>query len=226
MLQSSTPFAIRDENQGQTKASSVKPMMGLNTLGQQKRVGLVDSTPLKANGLNINSAKSTRKALGDLSSSQVNSRLGTPGNHGTATTKKIQFKEAAPTFPMGLGSTVKQPVATFQISSSSSSALAAPAVAPFVEASTEVDPYDVADMICSHVGKNEDAYDYVVRNAAKLKFTLSPPACHSMTDTEAWSDKLAEWRTTAANDDELFFAKGSECEFELPVIECDLPDDP
>jgi len=228
MFQSATPFAIRDENDGQqgVGAKSVKPVLGVSShsihAGQQpqKRGGLVDSTPLKGgllSGAQTIGAKSTRKALGDLSSSQVNIRgLATPqqqkgiggGGGGVTTSKKLNV----PGLVGGQGSSIV----------GSSIKPANSVFASMVEAAAisipSDDVHDPADMVCSYVGKDEDAYDYVMRKAATIKFTLSPPGVD-----EIW---------TGGNDScwqELPLDSGGELnssldELPMPVISCEVPE--
>lgn len=214
MLQASTPFAIHDENGPQTAKG--KTGLGGGPVGQQKRVGLVDSTPLKAGTL-ANGAKSTRKALGDLSSSQVNTRLATPQHGGVGgvatTTKKIQFATMG---GLGLGSSMKHKI----------SAQAAPqAVA---ESSRQViardEGYDVADMLCSRIGKEEDVFDAVMRKAAKIKYTLSPPMANVFPDYSELDDCC--WQEQPVDGD-LSMGPGLSVDDEpqAPVLDCELPED-
>ena len=227
MFQSATPFAIRDENDGQqgplgTKSS--KPVLGVSShAGQQpqKRGGLVDSTPLKGgllSGAQTIGAKSTRKALGDLSSSQVNIRgLATPqqqkgiggggdGGGGVTTSKKMNV----PGLVGGQGSSIV-----------GSSIKPATMFASMVEAAAisipSYDVHDPADMVCSYVGKDEDAYDYVMRKAAAIKFTLSPPAVD-----ENWNGSNSCWQELPLNcGAEL---NSSLDELSMPDISCEVPE--
>ena len=214
MLQASTPFSIHDENGPQTAKLGGKTGLGG---GGPKRVGLVDSTPLKAGTL-ANGAKSTRKALGDLSSSQVNTRLATPqhggGGGAATTTKKIQFPTVG---AMGLGSSMKHKIST----------QAAPqAVA---ESSRLViardEEYDVADMLCSRIGKEEDVFDAVMRKAAKIKYTLSPPMATVFPDYSELDECC--WQEQPVEGDLSIMGPGLSVDDEpqAPVLDCELPED-
>lgn len=207
MHQSGKPFAIRDEN-NVTHASTAKGGLaaaGRPGLGGVKCGGLIDSTPLKPSSSVIiaTGTKSARKALGDLSSSQVNTRLSTPGaallgQHGvTAIKTPAQFKECNSIKPAAL-----------------SSSTAAMREMRFTD-------YDMDDMICSYVGKDKDPYDLVLRKTAKLKFTVAPTTCSSLFYAEEtmWRDRPAD-----AEADVFSTMTGSETPYEgeQPFLECEL----
>lgn len=182
MLQASTPFAIRNENDA--IPSSVKIGGKGGGLGGVTR-RLVDSTPLKP-GLSslgaVNGPKSTRKALGDLSSSQVNTRLATPAHAPPTTAKKASL----------------QPVIFTESHRKT---------APPSSSKHGASEFDVSDMICSHVGKDEDPFDLVVRKAAKMKFCIAPSVCQPLlhADEVVWRDLPTDshdvWRDAQAEDD-------------------------
>ena len=241
MLQASTPFAaFRDENDVVSTAKGGKGGglgVGGGLAGQGKR-GLVDSTPLKHAGGGAgltNGVKSTRKALGDLSSSQVNTRLATPqhgGGAGATTAKKAQFGGNV-VILAGLSSSIKQHGGGSGgggISSKSQPVAAAEATVPAPAAAAE-DGFDVADMLCSHLGKDEDAFDYVMGKAAKIKYTLSPPACTSVLDLEEAAGAAAAdlsagcWREQHADGDSLLLDDATLNYHEAPLVlpECELP---
>jgi len=210
MLQASTPFAIRDENDVKTGARTGK-RGGLGGVGLGGG-GLVDSTPLKATTLtSTTNAKSTRKALGDLSSSQVNTRLATPGH---SLGGKPQLKEAPSVFVLGTSSSIKPQKVNSAIVPFAETAT----VAATSTTTTAVGASDVEDMLCSHVHKDEDAYDYVMRKAAKIKFTLSPPACDTLREVHVDD----EWQVSAVESD---LCGGEADELQPPELDCELPDD-
>lgn len=178
-----TPFAIRNENDA--IPMSVKGGGKGGGLGGTAR-RLVDSTPMKP-GLSsmgaANGPKSTRKALGDLSSSQVNTRLATPAHAPPTTAKKASL----------------QPVIfTESNRKTAPSSSSKPAVAS---------EFDVSDMICSHVGKDEDPFDLVVRKAAKMKFSVAPPSCQPLLDADEviWREQATDglvWRDASTEEDD------------------------
>jgi len=212
MLQASTPFAIRDENDVKTGARTGK-RGGLGGIGHGGG-GLLDSTPLKATTLtSTTNAKSTRKALGDLSSSQVNTRLATPGHNLGG---KLHLKEAPTVFVLGTSSSIKPQKPNSAILPIAETAKAAATSTTAAAAATA----DVEDMLCSHVHTDEDAYDYVMRKAAKIKFTLSPPACDTL--REAHIDD--EWHVPGLPA-ESDWCGGEADELQPPELDCELPDD-
>ena len=169
MLSSSTPFKIHDENGGVSttkKHVTAKKTFGgggndKSVMKSAKRLDLNTKTPL--------GAKSSRKALGDLSSSQVNTQNRLVPGFGNASSMKGGGN--------GTGKSTKSKL-SFQLA--------------FDEKADNEQPtkskIDSSQFICSQMGVEEDVYDTVMRKASKIDVVLAP-----MTGTDEGGDSALEF---------------------------------
>jgi hypothetical protein len=193
MLSSSTPFKIHDENADLATAKSISKKGLSNSLLPTGGGGINDSVMKKSKGLMATpmAPKSTRKALGELSNAKLNTihRTGGNGKSGvdsvmkaSKTPKKLSFK-----------------LATFTDADADAN-----------EVTTNIpisNKYDVDDMICSGLSKNEDIHDTVFRRASEIQVVVAP-SYHTNTcvddDTnseEDWSAKFATSNVDRSDND-------------------------
>ena len=175
MLSSTTPFKIHDENGG---VSAVKGVTAKKTfgggLGGDK--GAMKSVMKSGKGLNLSTktplgAKSSRRALGDLSSSQVNTqnRLAVNG-FGNASSMKS-----------GNGNTKSaKNKLSFQLAFDENLEVEQPSKSKI----------DSSQFICSQIGAEEDVYDTVMRKASKIDVVLAPMSGVDVNDGQGGESAL------------------------------------
>ncbi|KAJ1435211.1 hypothetical protein B484DRAFT_446218 [Ochromonadaceae sp. CCMP2298] len=153
MLKTTTPFKIHDEN------SCLLPGKAGRTPGKSGLKGLSNDTAKK--GLNTG-LKSSRKALSNLSTSQVNVRLTTPGPKSKPANQKVSFAVEKTT--NSTKEAVKGPIVT------SSTKLEAS------EFYYDFEGFSTEDMLCTRMVEEEDLYDGVMKAAADMKISVNPMA--------------------------------------------------
>lgn len=221
MLGNSTPFKIHDENGdmggGVSAMKSNKKGLGGGGLGggeggimsvkKVKSIGLgglggrgdITKTPL--------ASKSVRKALGDLSTSHVNTQQ--RGQGGATTGGK-----AAAAKTSGLTKSTNK-VLSFKVASDDDATTLAnePSTSSSTSASTSArislssGIVDDNDMICSHVSKDADIYDIVRMKASKMTVLLAPSGATS-TATSAGEDENESVEVEEEQDWNGIFAVG------------------
>jgi hypothetical protein len=198
MLSSSTPFKIiHDENALVGGPSSSIKKSGLST---QKRKGvsiLCDpstqstQTPVKLQGKGLGGVtKSARKALGDISSSQVN--IGLSGQSSTPIQSSSKSKKT--TLLKSSLKIISDENVSHKLKSvtKKDKLLQNQANNKFIIEHDEKllsnipkDDYDIDEMICTRSIENndEDPYDFVMRKSSKIKKTINkniPTKCKSI----------------------------------------------
>lgn len=186
-----TPFKIHDENSFIFNPSTKKKGLSTRQGTEIKKAQFVDNTPQKA-GACFTAPKSQRKALTNLSVSQVNSR--TPA-------------------PLGASLSSKKLTVNKEKKGSSSSTVKAFSTSASIEEPMK-DSFRIFtddDMLCTMMSVEEDPYDFTVRAASKMTCSLTKP---SLTH-----DSMYE--ATTGYDFDSAFAKGdldNEGEFDDGIL--------
>jgi hypothetical protein len=187
MLRTNTPFKIHDENS-----------LSVGKGKMPGKSGLKDSTQKKGLGGSNTGLKSSRKALSNLSTSQVNVRLTTTTPSAktreskvSKTDQKVSKTDQKVSFVVESGKAEKaektKEAPTKNVSMSSSK----------LEASEFYYDYDFSteDMLCTRMVEEEDLYDGVMKSAAKQaeKIRVNPMPFMAMDGVSTFDESECNW---------------------------------
>mmetsp|Transcript_8612 Transcript_8612/g.14312 ORF Transcript_8612/g.14312 Transcript_8612/m.14312 type:complete len:257 (-) Transcript_8612:196-966(-) len=188
-MKSATPFKIHDENAGLRQLKGGKTPIGKKLVPSSQLKDL--STQKKG----LSAVKSNRKALSNLSTSQVNARLTTPAKNAQKGEGVVQKTGQKVSF--AIRDSASKDFSTTKGGGLKNREMTPAAVSSKLEASEHYyDFYDFTaeDMLCTRMVEEEDIYDAVMKVANEHKVVVK----NFGGNIHAYDDKFSDFSTSMA----------------------------